>query len=56
MERFVPRDKMNKKARRAMDRQRRAVWTLCPVTRVKESVRGRSRDRADRTRYADIGE
>lgn len=39
---FVPYEKMSKKQRRAVDRQRRGGWNgLCPVTRVVQSGRGR---------------
>ena len=39
---FVPYEKMSKKQRRAVDRQRRGDWNgLCPVTRVVQSGRGR---------------
>ncbi len=34
MTRFIPRDKMSKKARRQLDRQSRRLWQICPATRV----------------------
>ncbi len=37
MKRFIPKEKMSKKARKELDRQRRVFWPLCPVTRVQES-------------------
>ncbi len=33
-EKFVPRDKMSKKARKAMDRKKREAWGFSPVSRV----------------------
>ena len=35
--RFIPRDKLSKKARKLLDRERRAGWGLSPVTRRVES-------------------
>lgn len=37
MKPMVPRDKMTRKARRALDLEKRNVWTMNPVTRVRES-------------------
>ena len=34
---MVSKDKMSKKARREMARERRIVWSMSPVTRVKKS-------------------
>ncbi len=34
---FVPYEKMNKKQKRALDRQRRGTWQLSPVTRIAET-------------------
>ncbi|MBQ7182916.1 MAG: hypothetical protein IJR97_02940 [Clostridia bacterium] len=47
---FVPREKMSKKARREMDRERRKTWAFSPVTRLKESKK-----RYDRKRKAHDG-
>ncbi len=42
MKNFVPYEKMSKKQRRAVDRQRRGDWNgLCPVTRVVQSGQGK---------------
>ena len=41
---FVPREKMSKKAKRALDRAKRGGWgALSPVTRTVESKKGYSR-------------
>ena len=37
MSKFIPREKLSKKARRALDVQRRAAWGFSPVTRKVES-------------------
>jgi hypothetical protein len=47
---FVPREKMSKKARKEMDRERRKTWAFSPVTRLKESKK-----RYDRKRKAHDG-
>ena len=39
MKAFVSRDKMSRKARRALDMERRIVWYVRPVTRVRESAK-----------------
>ena len=46
---MVPKDKLSKKARRELDRQKRETWSMNPVTRVKESGKKYSRkwDRMD---------
>ena len=43
MDRFIPRKKMSKKARKLLDRQRRATWTFSPTTRKVESKKRYSR-------------
>ena len=37
MKRFIPREKLGKKARRRLDAGRRAAWSFSPVTRRVES-------------------
>lgn len=37
MAKFISRDKLGKKARRALDAQGRTLWTLSPVSRKTES-------------------
>ena len=39
MTRFIPREKLGKKARRRLDSERRAFWPVVPVTRKVESVK-----------------
>ena len=45
MSKFVEREKMSKKARRELDRSRRAVWVISPVTRRTDDKRKYSRKR-----------
>ena len=45
MEKFIPREKLGKKARKRLDSARRSLWTVPPVTRKVES-----RKRYDRKR------
>ena len=52
--RFIPREKLGKKARRLQDRERRCEWGLSPVTRRVESKKKYSRKRkshADETAW-----
>ena len=37
MDKFIPREKLGKKARKELDRQRRATWPFSPTTRKVES-------------------
>ena len=37
MKGMIPREKMSKKARRALAREKRNVWPMNPVTRVRDS-------------------
>ena len=37
MKAMVPRDKMSKKARRALDLEKRNAWGMNPATRIHES-------------------
>ncbi len=39
MDRFVPRNKLSKKARRQRDLEGRTVWAFSPVTRKEESAK-----------------
>ena len=37
MARFVPKDKMSKKAQKELNRQRRVTWEFSPVTKTVDS-------------------
>lgn len=45
MQKFIPREKMSRKARRQLDGQRRAVWAISPVTRKIPDKKAYSRSR-----------
>ena len=44
MNRFIPREKLDKKARKASDRQRRATWSFSPTTRKVETHESEERN------------
>ncbi len=41
----VPRDKLSRKARKSLAQERRNIWTMNPVTRVRESGKIYNRNR-----------
>ena len=45
MQMMIPKNKLSKKARRKIDRQRRVVWDMNPTTRVKPSGKGYRREK-----------
>ena len=45
MEKFIPREKMSKTARRELDRRRRVLWAHSPVTKVVGSGKAYNRKR-----------
>jgi hypothetical protein len=45
MKTMIPRNKMSKKARNALDRGGRNTWDINPVTRVRESGKAYNRNR-----------
>ena len=46
MKGMVPLDKMSKKARKALAQEKRNLWTMNPVTRVRESGKAYNRKSA----------
>lgn len=50
MARFVPKEKMSKKAQKELSRQRRVTWEFSPVTKTVESKKIYSRKRKVRNR------
>ena len=52
---FVPKEKLSKKARKELNRQRRVAWDISPVTRTVDSKKRYSRKRKARDRYDDSG-
>ncbi len=55
MARFVPKDKLSKKAQKEMNRQRRTMWDFSPVSRAVDSKKRYNRKRNTRDRYDDYG-
>lgn len=50
---FVPKDKMSKKARKALNKKRRKTWEFSPVTKTVESKKLYNRRKNARDRYND---
>lgn len=48
MQRFIPKKKLSKKARRELDRQYRALWPCDPVTRRTADPRAYDRNKVRR--------
>lgn len=46
MERFIPKEKLSKKARKALDRTGRRTWEISPVSRKTENKKRYDRKRA----------
>ncbi len=55
MSKFIPREKMGKKARKELDRQRRTLWQFSPVTKKMESKKLYNRKKKSHDRYDDYG-
>ena len=55
MMKFIPKEKLGKKARRELDRSRRETWDFSPVTRKVESKKVYNRRKASHDRYEDNG-
>ena len=55
MNRFVPREKLGRKARKKLDSARRAAWAVSPVTKKIESKKLYDRKRKSHDRYDDYG-
>ena len=53
MNRFVPKEKLSRRARRELDSQQRKFWTVPPATKVIESKKHYSRKRKSRDHQSD---
>ncbi len=53
MRRIIPREKLGRKARKALDSARRAEWTIRPTTRRVESKKLYDRKKLTHDRYDD---
>ena len=55
MEKFIPYDKLSKKAKRELDARRRGTWGgLSPVTRKPPNPKAYDRNKAKRRKYDDF--
>ena len=50
MARFVPKDKLSKKAQKELNRQRRVTWDFSPVTKTVDSKKLYNRKRSTQNR------
>ena len=55
MARFVPKEKLSKKARKKLNRQRRVTWEFSSVTKTVESRKLYHRRKNSHDRYEDYG-
>ena len=55
MKKFIPRDKLSRKARKRLDAEKRESWTFSPVTRRIESKKLYNRKRRPSDRYDTYG-
>lgn len=55
MKKFIPKEKLGKKARKQLDSEQRTAWTFSPVTKKVESKKLYNRKRKSHDRYDDYG-
>ena len=55
MKKFIPKEKLCKKARKQLDSKQRSTWTFSPVTKKVESKKLYNRKRKAHDRYDDYG-
>ena len=55
MPKFIPREKLGKKARRALDAEKRATWSFSPVTRKVENKKHYDRKKSAHVWKDDFG-
>ena len=55
MKKFVPREKLGRKARKRLDSEQRATWAFSPVTKKVESKKLYNRKQKSHDRYNDYG-
>ncbi len=53
MKEFISKEKLSKKARKELDKQKRTMWTVDPRTRVAESKKVYNRKRISRSDAGD---
>ena len=55
MEKFIPREKLSRKARKKLESERRIMWAFPPVTKKVESKKLYSRKKKPHGRYDEYG-
>ena len=55
MSKFIPKEKLSKKARKQLDSEQRTTWAFSPVTKKVESKKLYSRKKKPYDRYDDYG-
>ncbi len=55
MSKWIPREKLSKRARRELDKQQRQSWDFKPITRKVESAKRYDRKKTPRNRYDAFG-
>ena len=55
MKKFIPREKLGRKARKQLDSEQRATWAFSPVTKKVESKKLYNRKQKSHDRYDDYG-
>lgn len=55
MRKFIPKEKLGKKARKRLDSEQRTTWALSPVTKKVESKKLYNRKRKAHDRHDDDG-
>ena len=55
MKKFIPKEKLGKKARKQLDSEQRSTWAFSPVTKKVESIKLYNRKRKAHDRYDDYG-
>lgn len=51
MKNFIPKEKLNKKAKRTLDAERRTLWDVSPVSKKIESKKHYNRKKNAHARY-----
>ena len=51
MKKFIPREKLSRKAQKEMDRRARATWSISPVSRKKEDKTKYNKKRVQKEEY-----
>ena len=55
MARFIPKEKLSKKAQKELNRQQRKTWDFSPVTRIVADKKQYNRKKKSHDRYDDYG-